>query len=221
MIAKKLINTVLPPLKMTDTGDKAISWFKEFHVQYFPVVEGNKYLGILSEYDVLDLNKPTLTLSEYPIKLSRPFVQETAHIYEIMKLLNEHRLTVIPALDEDENYVGAITIKDLLDYFTTINALHEPGGIIILQMHIKDYTLTKIAQIVEYNETKIMSMYIKSNPENPQMIDVTIKTNRSDLTSMCATFERYGYKIKGFYHETGYMEDMQDRLDSLMQYLNV
>ncbi len=221
MIAKKLINKELPPLKLTDKGEKAMVWFKEFRVQCFPVVNGNKYLGIITEYDILDSNKPVLTISELDIKMSRPFVQETAHIYDIMKLLNEHQLSMIPVLDEQENYIGAITIKDLLNYFTTINALHEPGGIVILQMHIKDYSLTKIAQIVEYNDTKIMSLYIKSHPENTQMIDVTIKTNRSDLTSICATFERYGYKIKGFYHETGYMEDMQDRLESLMQYLNV
>jgi len=54
-------------------------------------------------------------------------------------------------------------------------------------------------------------------------IDVTVKINRQDLQfqRIIASFERFSYTIKASFQEADYFEGLQERYDSLMNYLNV
>ena len=223
MTAKKLIKETVPPLRPSDTGRKALLWMSEFHVQHLPIVDGRDYVGVISEYDILDMLNPDMTLHEYRVEkeeLNRPFVREYNHIYEVVKVINENRLSIIPVLDEEGSYEGLITLENLLEYFAHSNAMQDPGGIIILEMGLNDYSLAQIAQIVESNEARILSMYISSNEEQGSL-EVTLKVNHSELRPIIQAFERYDYFVKAFYQEEAYLEDMKERLDAFMNYLSI
>ncbi len=221
MIAKNLINEAVPPLKPSDNGEKALSWMGSFHVQHLPVVDGQQYLGMVAEYDILDTNHADMPLRAYSLDLTRNFVYDYVHIYDVLKVVNENRLSAIPVLDENDQYVGLITLETLLDFFAKTNAMQEPGGIIILEISINDYTASEIARIVESNNAKILSMYVTSPPSNNMNLEVTLKINRTDLQAVMATFERYDYMVKASYQEDSYLEDMQERLDAFMNYLSI
>ena len=47
MIAKELINHMIPPLKLTDTAAYAIAWLEEFRTKELPVVNNGKFLGLI------------------------------------------------------------------------------------------------------------------------------------------------------------------------------
>lgn len=220
MIAKNLINETIPPLKLSDTGSKALDWMAQFHVQHLPVVDGTGYVGMISENDILDKNMPDLSFESYELYNFRPYVEEQMHIYEVVKEINDNSLSSIPVLDEEEVYKGIITSENLLEFFAKVKAVQEPGGIIILEMHVSDYTLSQIAQIIESNDAKVLSMYVTTHHHSPKM-EVTLKINRTDLSRIIATFERYEYKIAGAYQENVYIEDMQERFDAFMNYLNI
>ncbi|HSN50541.1 MAG TPA: hypothetical protein VLR52_04860, partial [Bacteroidales bacterium] len=79
---------------------------------------------------------------------------------------------------------------------------------------------TEISQIVESNDAKVLSMYISSNPDSTQL-EVILKLNRIDISSVMQTFIRYGYTIQAFYPEDEPSEGMKDRYDALMNYLNI
>ncbi len=214
------MNDTIPPLKLTDSGTKALAWMGEFHVQQLPVVSGGEYVGMIAEYQILDHNDPEQSLSEYDFRFDRPYVSDTAHIYELMKATNEHKLSIIPVLDEDGDYSGLVTLENLLEYFAQLSSVQDPGGIIILDIKQHDYSLTEIAHLVESNNAKIINMYVTTNPQNERM-DVTLKIDRTDLSNVIATFERFKYDVKASYEETEHLEDMRERYNSLMNYLNV
>jgi len=175
---------------------------------------------MIAEYELLDMNNSQLPFSQHTSQFERPFVNEYNHIYEVLKTINEQRVSVMPVLDDDGKYLGVITLENLLDYFAQANAMQDPGGIIILEMSTNDYALSEIAQIVEANDTKILSMYISTNSSSTQM-EVTLKVNRTDLQPVIATFERYEYTIKASYQEDDYIEDLKEHFDSLMHYLSI
>ncbi|HOG20191.1 MAG TPA: CBS domain-containing protein, partial [Salinivirgaceae bacterium] len=101
-----------------------------------------------------------------------------------------------------------------------INA-HVSGGIIVVEVHVNDYSLSQIAQIVEGNDAKILSMYVVSQPDSMRLT-ITIKLNTSELTSIIRTFERYEYDIKATFEEKDTMKEViRERYNSLMNYLNV
>ncbi len=220
MIAQNLIKNDIPPLKLTDTGGKAIMWMNTFHLQHLPVVDGIKYIGMVGETDILDSNNPGITLKYYDYEGHSPYVRKGAHIYEVLKAMNDHQLTAIAVVDDDQNYLGLIAVDKLLEYFGQLNAAQEPGGIIILEMNTYDYSLSQIAQIIESNNAKVLSMYVTTH-SHTSMMEVTLKVNITDLKTNLTTFERYNYEVIASFQENDYVEDIKERLDELMNYLNI
>ena len=163
MIAKKLINDTIPPLKLTDDGEKALAWIAEFHVHHLPVVDRQQYFGMISEYTIYDTNETAKPLSDYDFSENPPFVQEYDHIYEVMKVMKANRLSVMPVLNENKQYVGLITLDTITDHLSHAQGMEEPGGILILEMNTNDYVLSEIARLVESHNAKILSMYVTTH----------------------------------------------------------
>lgn len=220
MNALDIITDEIPPLKITDNGEKALRWMDEFRVSHLPILEGKEYKGLISDNEILDLNDPSIPFKDIDINLARPYIKENAHIYEAMKLIADFKITVVPILDMEEKYIGATNIIYMMSLIVEIGSIKETGGIIILQMNQIDYSLAEIAQIVESNNAKILSSYITSAPESTEM-EVTLKINKSNLDSILRTFERYEYTVTASYQKSKYQDDLKNRYDELMNYLKL
>lgn len=220
MIAEELISNEIPPLKTSDTGLKALGWMEEFKISHLPIVNHTDFLGLVSEEDIINYNAPEEALGSYRLSLTAPFVRNNQHIYEVIKLVANLHLSVIPVLDANQKYLGLITIRDLIQNLATLSSIKDPGGIIVLEVSERDYSLSQIAQIVESNDCKILSCYVNTIPDSTQM-NVVIKVNRTDLRNVLATFARYNYNIKGSFMESGHNDDMRDRFDMFMNYMDM
>lgn len=220
MLAKDLITDEIPPLKTSDTGLMVINWMDEFKVSHLPIVNNHEYLGLISDTDILDLNITDEEIGKHKLSLIRPFVKENQHVYEVIKMISNMKLTVLPVLDENENYLGLIPLTSLLQQFSILAATREPGGIIVLEMNELDYSLSQIAQIVEGNDGKILSCYLNSLPDSTR-IEVTLKINKTDISGILQTFNRYNYTVKASFHQSEFSDDMKNRFDSFMNYINI
>lgn len=220
MRAVALISEMLPSLKTTDTDAYALKWMNELHVDQLPVVSNHQFIGLISELDLLDRNTPDEPISNHEIKRNDLFVKENDHLFEVLKLASEQSLSVIPVLNKEQKYLGSITINRLMDFFTKETDIIEPGGILVLEIETRNYSVAEIGRIIESNGASVLGLFAGSNPD-PNLRDVTVKINKADLTAIVATFERYNYKIKDTYQEEEYFHNVKDRFDSLMNYLNV
>ncbi len=220
MLARELIKDVIPPLKTSDTGLKALNWMEEFRVSHLPIVNNVHFLGLISDDDILSLNAPEEPLGNHSLSLIRPYVMESQHVYEVVKLVSELKLTLVPVLDHQQNYLGIITLTDIVDSFASIQTVYDPGGIIVLELNTNDYTLTEISHIIESEDSKILSLYVTSHPDSTKM-ELTIKVNKTDLSRIIASFERFNYNVMASYHQSNFSEDMNSRFDSFMNYLNM
>lgn len=220
MIAEEVISKEIPPLKTSDTGLKAVSWMEEFKISHLPIVNHTDLLGLVTEEDIYNLNAPEEPLGNHHLSLTRPFVRNHQHIYEVIKLVAELNLSVVPVLDDQNKYLGLITISDLVKHLASLSAIKDHGGIIVLELNERDYDLSQIARIVESNDCKVLSVYVNTIPDSTK-IEVTLKINRTDLRAVLATFTRFNYLVKASYMETGYDEDLNKRFDLLMNYLNI
>ena len=64
-------------------------------------------------------------------------------------------------------------------------------------------------------------MYITSPPDSTKL-EVTLKLNSNDLTSVLRTFERYNYEVKTWVASNDSIDQFyQERFDLLMKYLNI
>ena len=220
MLARELISHAVPPLKTSDSGNKALNWMNDLHVRHLPIVNNEKLLGLITEEDVLNFDDPDASLGSHPLSLNRPFVAETEHLYEVVKVAVNLQLTVVPVVDYEENYLGVVTLQNLLQYFAESGSLTEPGTILVLEMNKRDYSLAEIARLVESENAAILSSYISSRPESSKL-EVTLKLNRREIKHIVATFERFEYVVKASFQESDYMDSLKERYDSLMNYLSV
>lgn len=219
MKAIELISEDIPPLTHTDTGEKALRWMDEFKVSHLPVLKNGNFVGVISESDILDKMDVEDTLDKLFDHLPRPYVNENAHIYEVLAKISEHKLSVLPILDDNEKYLGCTSIHNLITKIANTGSIKESGGIIVLEVNAVDYSMAQIAQIVESNNAKILSSYIMS-PSDSNKLEVTLKINQIELDRIIRTFERYDYTIKASFQKSSGDEDVQFRYDALMNYLN-
>ncbi len=220
MLARELITDTIPPLKTSDTGLKALSWMDEFKVKHLPIVNKETLLGIITEEDIMSLNAPEEPLGNHALSLLRPFVFENQHVFEVIKLVSKLGLSLIPVIDDQNLYKGVICLPDLVRGFAEITSVDNPGGIITLELNVNDYLCSEIVQIIESNDARILSLYIAPHHDSNKM-DLTIKINKTDLTRILATFYRYHYTVKATFQENEFGDDMRERFDSLMNYLNI
>ena len=219
MVAENLITTAVLPLQTSDTGEESLAVMEDFNVRHLPIVNNKQLLGLISEEDILAHNVEE-PIGSYELSLIKPYVKKEDHLYEVMRLLAEHQLTVIPVIDEEGDYMGMVSLEDVLNFFAKTAAFSETGSIVVLEFQPRSYSLAEIARIVEGENASILSTFVTSNPES-SVVEVTLKINRQDIHNILKSFERFGYEIKASFNEEEYLESLQERFDALMSYLNV
>ncbi len=214
MLAKDLITDTIPPLKITDTGVKALQWMDEFKVRHLPVIRNIEFLGLISESDILDLNTPQKPLGKLKLSLKRPFVSQNQHIFDVIKLIASLKITLVPVLSDKQNFLGIITINHLFRNFAKMASITDTGSLIVLELNVNDYSLSEIGQIVESNDAKILSSYITSHSDSTKL-ELTLKVNKTNISDVLQTFNRYNYNVIAFHQQTEYVNDLKHRLDYL------
>lgn len=216
-----LISDMIPSLKLSDTGGKALTLMEVFKVSHLPVVDKMQYIGMVSENNILDMNDPDIPISQYKPDVIGTQIGVDVPIFEVLAKASESNLSVVAVVDKGVSYVGAISVADLLLKFTQDSSLHMQGGIVVLEVGIKDYSLAHISQVVESNDAKIIYSYVLPVPDSSQL-EVVVKVNTDDLTSILQTFNRYSYNVVKVYNASDEMDDiLDDRYDQLMKFLDI
>ena len=220
MLAKHLITGTIIPLKTSDTGITALSWMDDYKVSHLPIVNNVDFLGLISDVDIYNMNDFSEAVGNHTLSLSSPFVYDYQHILEIIKVVSIQKLSLIPVLDSRKRYLGSITLNKIIDGISIISAAQSPGGIIVLEVSQNDYTLSEISQIIESNNAKVLSLYVTTH-DNSTKMNVVIKINKIDISAILLTFNRYSYDVKASFSEKEDAEDLRERYDSLIKYLNM
>lgn len=221
MVARDLISEVVPSLKTSDSGQTALNWMEIFRISHLPIVNNQDFLGLISDSDIYDMNQPEEPIGNHALTLLKPYVTTEQHLFEVIGLAARLKLTVVPVLDNQNHYKGVITTTDLVRYLASISSMDQLGGILVLEINERDYSLSQIAQIVESNNIKVLSMYVTSPPDSTRL-ELTLKVNSNDLASLIRTFERYNYEVKTWITSDDSMDKFySERFDLLMKYLNI
>lgn len=221
MIAEELINPMIPPLKLSDSTEKAVKWMEEFRVNQLPVVKNRRYLGLITEDDIIEKDRNYQSLENIKFGFEDVYVMYNQHFYRVMEVAIKNKIQVVPVLDEHQEFFGVITVNDTISAFGQMSALQGQGGILVLSMPERDYSLSQISRHVESNEAKILSAYVSPDELDPYKIKLTLKINTTDLTRIIATLERFDYRIIAQFQEATDNQADKDRYDLLLKYLNM
>jgi CBS domain-containing protein len=220
MIIEQLISPVVPTLLPSDTGDKALLLMDENSLDQLPLIQEDKYMALVQEDDLLDWDKQGTALQGADFLNFRPAVLASGHPYEAIRLAHQQNLSIVPVVDAENTYLGAITRNDLLRYITEKSGLDNPGGIMVLEIDPRNYSLYEIARICESEEVLLISTQIFSNKITGKL-EVTLKTNRTSLSAVVSALERHNYKVIEVFGDSKDSEGIIDRYNLLMNYINM
>ena len=220
MIAKELITDEILPVKTSDPCLDVLAAMEDNKVHHLPVVNERELLGLISEFDIINHGRIEDPVGNVKLSSINAFISEYQHIFDAMKMMTEMKLSLLPVVDNKNSYLGIITLSGLLAGITRDSSLSNPGGIIILEMSDNNYSMSEISQIIESNDARILSAFVTSRPDST-LIDVTIKINKVDIIPVLQTFNRYNYTVKATFAEKDDLDDLKERYDALMNYLNI
>ncbi len=220
MRAKDILSKLVMPLKPSDPGSLALSWMEDYGLTHLPVVDKDTFLGLVKNADIYSLDDMDKSLNSEKIPLLRSYVYHDVHLYEVIRTVAAENLTLIPVLDYHDHYVGSITTHEIVGAMAKFTSITQPGGIIVLEISAQQYSISEIARIIESNDAKILSSSVTS-AENSTQLEVTLKLNVMDLSSVIQTLNRYDYIVKAsFTEESQYDSLLSERYESLMKFLD-
>ncbi|WP_310589614.1 CBS domain-containing protein [Dyadobacter sp. CY356] len=212
---------MIPILKLTDTVGTALDWMDEFRTRQLVVADSGFYKGIVSEDILFDISDTTQPLSRIIIQHEDVFATEDNHPYELLRLVTQFALDIVPVVNENKNVTGTILVRDLVERFVSELGIQEKGAVVVLKIAERDYSLSEISRLIESNGTKVLSSYYSSSeslhPADASLL--TLKLNRTNINPIIATLERFGYDIEEAHANDPIESVDQERLDMLLRYL--
>lgn len=219
MIAKDLINYMIPPLKPVDSITKAKQWMVELRLSELPVIDGNSFIGIIDEEMLFDETLKYEEVGAYPLIGQGCQVQEGVHYYDVLKTSDMEGFRIVAVVDENLNYLGVISIEDVVEAFAKNSSVSTPGAIISLRLKFQDYSLSEISRIIETYEAKILSSYLSPHPDDLSELQLTLKINKEDISHIVALLEQSGFFVENSFNTINTRFDEKERIESLMKYL--
>ena len=172
--ARKLLISDVPSLSASDEPMGALDLMDQFRIAHLPVVENGKLLGLIGEDSLMELEN--LQGDSTGLPLIKATVTPDTHILDVLKLASEHRLSIVPVVDSDNTYLGSVRMEDLVEQLAEMQGANQRGGIIVLELWDKDYSMQQISRIIEENNAKILSTSV--SPGEGGKIEVNIKINQ-------------------------------------------
>lgn len=219
MLARELISKLVPPLRPNDEVARALAWMDEFKVSHLPVVDGTRFIGLISEDHILDGQQGDKVIASKEV-FHTASVLESEHIYYVIRKLSATDLSVVAVVDAEGTYLGCITLSDLVTKFEELAVINQAGGIIVLSLNKHDYSLAQVAHVIESNNAKILSSYIFERPETG-VLELTLKVNREEVSSIVQSLERFDYQVIAYFQENKQLEDLKGRYNELMRFINI
>lgn len=219
MFAQDCIDASIPFIRLSDTAGYALELMQEYKTDKLAVVDNGIYIGLLTENILLEADDVQQIESVRHLFLPDK-ISEGIHIFDVLKTTAEHSGYFMPVVSAENEYIGITTPQKMLNTMMMFSSLNTGGGIMVLELETKNYSLTEISRIVESNNAMILHSMMATSV-NQHFIQVSLKINRNDLKDIQASFERYNYTVVAVLHQSEYEAQLKERFDSLMRYLEV
>jgi CBS domain-containing protein len=220
MLTTDLLNNNIPQLKLQDSVSKALQLINDFKITHLPVVADEHFLGLISENDLLDAEDDQLAILVLQEQFIPAVVKESVHFLNAVNYSNQYESTIVPVVNDQNIFLGVITVTDLLKTLGEFSGASEIGGIIVLEMERVSFAISEISRIVESNDATILHLNTTTNSLTG-LLTVTLHLNKREIAAIIAAFERYEYQVVYHFGNVQFESDIKSNYQHLMTYLDI
>ncbi|MCI1265790.1 MAG: CBS domain-containing protein [Saprospiraceae bacterium] len=218
MKANTLISKHILPLSLSDHIDTALEKMIEFKVLQLYVLLDQKIIGKVT-WQKLSKHNGKESIQQF-LETDFQHVSSEDYIFDIWSKMLQFKLNNIPVISDVNQFIGCISENELVKFYLSCLIEIEHGCIILLSMRKMDYSLEKIAQIVEEHKAVILSSFVSEKAERNE-IYLSLQINLNDPTSILNDFVRYDIEIVKVFSKQSVQNVHEERYNELMHYLNV
>ena len=212
-----IINDI-KPISITDEISDLKLLFNQLTYSHIPVQNDGVYLGCISENDA-HCFESAKSIQECNYAIEGFFVRPTTNWLDVLEAFAQNDTNIMPILDRNNKYLGYYELNDIMHLFNETPFFSEPGGILVVEKGIHDYSFSEISQIVESNNAKLLGAFISKMDSD--LARITLKIANGSITDVLHTFRRYSYIIISGHEEDSYIESLKERSQYLDKYLNM
>lgn len=217
-LSEFIINDIKPLNSKSKISDLQLL-FNQLTFSHIPVKDDdNTYLGSFSETDAHCFESDK-TLDDYKYAIEDFYVRDTTILLDILEAFALNSANIMPVLSEQNKYLGYYELNDIINLFGDSPFFSEPGGIIVVEKGINDYSFSEVSQIVESNNGRLLGAFISKM--NSDLVQITLKIGNTGLNEIIQSFRRYSYNIISGHEDDSYVESLKERSDYLNKYLNI
>lgn len=220
MLTADLITNIIPRLQLQDSIAKAMQLITDYKLSHLPVVADDKYLGLISEDDLLDAEESKLPIQILEANFIKASVKENEHFLNAVNFSNLHESNVVPVVSDENEYAGVITSPDLLKALGDFSGATEIGGIIVMEMERSQFAISEISRIVESNDATILHLNTTVHADTG-MLTVTLHLNKKEIAAIVSSFERYEYDVIYYFGDEKFENEVHSNYRHLMNYLDI
>ena len=209
-------NDFNPPV-LDDISINTLAIMEEFRISEIPVVDSDhNFIGMVSESDIINMDGLQDKINFIKSCIKPICISDDAHIFQIIQFANDNKLTLIPIVKSNTQYIGHIYPLDILKKLS-INSNISPNSIIVISSNYKDYSLHKISSLIEENNGKIILLWVEGLNEK---INIHLLINCQNSHAITQALERHDYTIMQTFSNNNNTEDLDNRFESFIKYLN-
>ncbi|WP_411895703.1 acetoin utilization protein acuB [Winogradskyella sp. A2] len=218
MQLQEFIINDIKPLSITDKISDLQLLFNQLTYSHIPIHKDGIYIGCISETDAHCFDG-AISISDCNYAVEGFYVRDSTNWLDVLEAFAQNDCNIMPVLGKDNVYLGYYELNDIIHLFNETPFFSEPGGIIIVEKGINDYSFSEISQIVESNDAKLLGAFISKM--DGDLVKITLKIDNASLNEVIQTFRRYGYNIISGHEDDTYLESLKERSQYLDKYLNM
>lgn len=219
MLVSQLLNTSFPALNITDKAVFALQLMDDYDVLHLPVLSEEKFVGLVAKDDLIDAAESETHLSS-PELLQKLFVKNEEHFLTALKLISHHDLSLLPVVNDQMELTGVVLAKELIKAVSLFLGIEERGAVIVLETDKRNFSFGELSRLVETNDSYITQLNTYTEAGTGLVI-VTIRINKSEVSDIVATFQRYDYVVRYYFGEEEYANELKENYQHLISYLNM
>ncbi len=222
MTARKYMTAGIPAASVADRPRWALDEMRRRQCSFFPVFdEYDHYAGVTSSWDLerhiaegRQEIRPLNETADLRIAAGR-------HVFDALALAVRNHLPFVPVFDDETNaYEGAVTAEGFMRCLSDVAAGSDPGTLVVVRSHRRDYTLTRLVSIVESHGGKVLYVHL-SPADDANELFVHIKFTYADADVVLMSFDRFGLDVEYVVRDEGLRNRSRDHYDALMRFLEV
>ena len=175
--------------------------------------------GLLYRYasKLIIKHKPKNQITFVKNKFKNISILLNSHIFESIQIIAENKISMVPVINEANNYVGYINSNDIIAKIGVNYDIDTTTSIIVISINRKDYTLHEISRLVEENNGKIVTLWTEPKKDK---INLHLLITCPNSTSIIQSLERYNYIVSETFLKNITSNNLDDRFESFIKYLN-